>query len=154
MPDTPRYVEVAVPLGVQGTFTYAVPESLRGDIRVGSRVEVPYGSRLTTGFVTAIVGEPAIASSRIKPVRSILDAEAPALLPEIVELCGRATAYYLAPLGEMLRAALPPNMAAKSKRRYRAELEHQFRPGSQGNRSFTSIQDLGEVEALDRGIRG
>ncbi|HEU5163242.1 MAG TPA: hypothetical protein VFV54_08880, partial [Thermoanaerobaculia bacterium] len=119
MPDTPPYVEVAVPLGVHGTFTYAVPEALRDDLRLGSRVEVPYGPRVTTGFVTALVDAPSIDASRIRPIRSILDDEEPALIPEVVELCRRASAYYLAPLGEMLRAALPPNMASQGRRRAR-----------------------------------
>jgi primosomal protein N' (replication factor Y) len=114
---SPAFVEVAIPLAVHGTFTYAVPEGLRDDVQVGARVEVPYGPRITTGFVTGAVEAPSISASRIRPIRSILDEVEPALLPEIVELCRRAAAYYLAPFGEMLRSALPPNMAARGKRR-------------------------------------
>ncbi|HEX2059554.1 MAG TPA: primosomal protein N', partial [Thermoanaerobaculia bacterium] len=42
--------------------------------------------------------------------------EEPALTPEIIELCRWAAEYYLAPLGEMLRTALPANMAARGRR--------------------------------------
>lgn len=110
------FVEVAVPLGVHGLFTYSVPEELRDDVRLGSRVEVPYGARVTTGFVTALLDEASIEKSRIRPIRGVLDDEEPALLPEILELCRQAASYYLAPIGEMLRSALPPNMSARGKR--------------------------------------
>ena len=49
------FAEVAVPINVHGTFTYAIPESMRDDVRLGSRVEVPWGRSATTGFVTALV---------------------------------------------------------------------------------------------------
>ncbi|HVG39689.1 MAG TPA: hypothetical protein VM870_10400, partial [Pyrinomonadaceae bacterium] len=38
----PRFAEVAVPLRVQGTFTYRLPEALREEARVGSRLLVPF----------------------------------------------------------------------------------------------------------------
>ncbi|MGH9458756.1 MAG: replication restart helicase PriA [Thermoanaerobaculia bacterium] len=113
-----KYAEVAVPVAVRGTFTYAIPDDLRDAARLGSRVEVPYGAKLTTGFITGFVDEPAIEAARVRPIRGVLDPE-PALLPEIVELCRRAAAYYLAPLGDVLRSALPANMAAQGKRTVR-----------------------------------
>ncbi len=159
------FVEVAVPLGVHGTFTYSVPEALRDDVRLGSRVEVPYGPRVTTGFVTALIDSPSIAPARIRPIRAILDDDEPALLPDIVELCRRAAAYYLAPLGEMLRAALPPNMSAKGTRRARAAGDAAAFEAAVAARSvlaadralFDSIvegeSDIGMVLASGRGAR-
>src|SRR5687768_14139227 len=111
-----RYAEVAVPLGVHGTFTYSIPEDLRDEVRLGSRVEVPWGARLTTAFVTGLTDEPQVTSSKLKAIRSILDEDEPALLPEIIQLCEWAASYYIAPLGEMLRMAMPPNMASRGRR--------------------------------------
>jgi primosomal protein N' (replication factor Y) (superfamily II helicase) len=135
------FVEVAVPLGVYGVFTYAVPEELRDDVRLGSRVEVPYGTRMTTGFVTALIDQAAIDPKRIRPIRSVLDEEEPALLPEIIELCRQASTYYLAPFGEMLRAALPPNMSSRGRRRAEA-------PG--GEAAFEAALGAGLVLPADR----
>jgi primosomal protein N' (replication factor Y) len=46
-----RFADIAVPVAVHGTFTYALPDSLRDSVRLGSRVEVEIGTKLTTGFV-------------------------------------------------------------------------------------------------------
>ena len=110
-----EYAEVAVPVAFHGTLTYAIPESLRDGVRLGSRVEVPLGPKLTTGFVVALLDDPP-ADQKLKPIRAVLDDEEPALLPEIIELCRWAAEYYIAPLGEMLRVALPANMASRGKR--------------------------------------
>lgn len=115
------FAEVAVPINVHGTFTYAIPESMRDDVRLGSRVEVPWGRSVTTGFVTALVDNPeGVELSKIRPIRTLLDVDEPALIPEIIELCRWAASYYLAPLGEMLRSAVPANLASRSKRQVRA----------------------------------
>ncbi|MBI2213683.1 MAG: primosomal protein N' [Acidobacteria bacterium] len=113
---TPLFAEIAIPTPVRGTFTYRVPDELVGDVVPGVRVEVPFGVRLTTGFVLRLAGAPPADVAKIREVREVLDDEHPALLPEIVELCEWAAEYYLAPVGEMLRSALPANMGARGKR--------------------------------------
>ncbi len=111
------YAAIAIPLAVHGTFTYAIPPELRDSVRLGSRVEVPIGPKLTTGFVVELLdAAPDVDAKKVKPIRSVLDDEEPALLPEIIELCRWAADYYIAPLGEMLRVALPANMAARGRR--------------------------------------
>ena len=112
----PRYAEIAVPLPVHGTFTYEVPKEIRNEIDRGHRVEVPWGSRLMTGFVLDLVDETDVDLRKLKRISSILDDEEPALIPEIIELCRWAASYYLVPVGEMLRVALPANMSAQGKR--------------------------------------
>src|SRR5438128_5089767 len=74
-----EFAQIAVPLAVQGSFTYAVPAELRGDVRVGSRVEVPFGTKRVTGFVVALSNHS--DTTKIKPIHSVLDDEEPALLP-------------------------------------------------------------------------
>ncbi|HYH08289.1 MAG TPA: primosomal protein N' [Thermoanaerobaculia bacterium] len=116
MPGVSAFAAVAIPLAVHDTFTYAIPEALRDGVRLGSRVEVPLGPKLTTGFVVSLIDDAGVEAAKIKPIRAVLDDEEPALTPEIIELCRWAAEYYLAPLGEMLRVALPANMAARGKR--------------------------------------
>ncbi|MGA7616585.1 MAG: primosomal protein N' [Thermoanaerobaculia bacterium] len=110
------YVEVAVPMGVHGTFTYSVPDALRDEVRLGARVEVPWGSKRTTGYVVGFLDQPAIDVRRIRPLRDVLDDDEPALLPDILELCRWAAEYYIAPIGEMLRVALPANMSSTARK--------------------------------------
>ena len=115
MPGIAEYAEIAVPVALHQTLTYRVPAALKDAVRLGSRVEVPLGTKLTTGFVVALL-DTAPANTKLKPIRSVLDDEEPALIPEIIELCRWAAEYYIAPLGEMLRTALPANMASRGKR--------------------------------------
>jgi primosomal protein N' (replication factor Y) len=115
--EPPLFAEIAIPTAVRGTFTYRIPEELRGDVVPGVRVEVPFGARLTTGFVVRLADKAPAEVAKIREVREVLDDEHPALLPEIVELCEWAADYYLAPVGEVLRSALPANMGARGKRR-------------------------------------
>lgn len=111
-----EFAEIAVPVGFHGTLTYRIPASLKDGVRLGSRVEVPLGSKLTTGFVVSLLDAAPVAAAKLKPIRAVLDDDEPALIPEIIELCRWAAEYYIAPLGEMLKVALPANMAARGKR--------------------------------------
>ncbi len=116
MPGISEYAEIAIPLALHQTLTYRIPDSLKDTVRLGSRVEVPIGPRLTTGFVIALLDHAAVDAARVKPIRAVLDDEEPALIPEIIELCRWAAEYYIAPIGEMLKVALPANMAARGRR--------------------------------------
>jgi primosomal protein N' (replication factor Y) len=119
MPGLAAYAEIALPVAVYGTFTYAIPAELRDGVRLGSRVEVPFGPKRSTGFVVALTDTAPAKAAKIKSVRAVLDDEEPALVPEIIDLCRWAAEYYIAPLGEMLRMALPANMAARGRREVR-----------------------------------
>jgi primosomal protein N' (replication factor Y) len=112
------FAEVAVPVAFQGTLTYAIPPDLADGVRLGSRVEVPLGTKRTTGFVVGLVDDlPAeLERGKVRRISAVLDDEEPALIPEIIDLCRWAADYYLAPLGEMLRVSIPANMSARGKR--------------------------------------
>lgn len=111
-----EFAEVAVPVGFHQTLTYRIPAALKDGVRLGSRVEVPLGPKLTTGFVIALLDQAPVEPAKLKPIRAVLDDDEPALIPEIIDLCRWAAEYYIAPLGEMLKVALPANMAARGKR--------------------------------------
>jgi primosomal protein N' (replication factor Y) (superfamily II helicase) len=111
-----EFAAVAIPLAVHDTFTYAIPPTLRDAVRLGARVEVPLGRKITTGFVVSLLDAPPVDAAKMKPIRTVLDDDEPALIPEIIDLCRWASEYYIAPLGEMLRVALPANMASRGRR--------------------------------------
>jgi primosomal protein N' (replication factor Y) len=111
-----EYAEVAVPLALHSTLTYRIPAVLQDSVRLGSRVEVPLGTKLTTAFVVALLDSTPVDAAKIRPIRSVLDDDEPALIPEIIDLCRWAAEYYIAPLGEMLKVALPANMASRGRR--------------------------------------
>lgn len=105
-------VALAVPL--RNTFTYAVPEALRGTVQPGSRVLVPFRKRALVGVVVELV-ESAPQGTKIREITRSLDL-VPALTPKLIELAQWIAGYYLAPVGEVFRAMLPPVTELKSQR--------------------------------------
>ena len=107
-------LEVALALPPFSVFTYRDPR-LGERVALGAQVVVPLGNRRVTGFV---VGHPSEGPARVRDIEAVLEDE-PALDAEILELCRWAAGYYLAPLGEVLRAALPQGERAAASRRIR-----------------------------------
>jgi primosomal protein N' (replication factor Y) len=132
-PDAARgsLLEVAVALPVRGTFTYRDPRGAQ-PVPIGTQVVVPFGQRTVTGFVVAhaatvtasvpataaspgAVGTGAASRARAEVGNAAVaarDIEAvvagpPAFDDEMIGFCRWAADYYQAPLGEVLRAALP-----------------------------------------------
>src|SRR6516162_7183400 len=108
------FCNVALPVPLRTTFTYAVPESMRGIVQSGSRVLVPFRKKSLVGVVVEFVDvEP--DGIRVREVTRLLDL-VPALTPKLVELASWITNYYLAPIGEVFRAMCPPLTELKSQR--------------------------------------
>jgi primosomal protein N' (replication factor Y) len=109
----PRYVDVALPVGIEREFTYAVPPELEASALVGVRVVVPFGRKLTTGMIVGLPDTTTVQS--LKPLRDILDAQ-PLISPPLMRLFRWIADYYFAPLGEVLKAANPGALTRTSKR--------------------------------------
>ncbi len=112
MTATGRYALVAVPAPLEEPLTYAVPEGLAGRLEVGMRVLVPLGRRRVTGVVVGFQRESPVKG--VKAVAEALDDEG-LLDSAFLELCRWAADYYIASLGEVLAAALPPLLRAESR---------------------------------------
>jgi primosomal protein N' (replication factor Y) len=107
--ETPRFVEVALPLPLFQNFTYAVEEGLANAVVVGSRVVVPFRNKREVGI--CVGGADVTPLKRTpKAVLESPDAE-PAISPELLELCRWMAEYYVVPLGIALRTALPAAMS-------------------------------------------
>ena len=106
----PAYCDVAVPVPLDATFTYSVPQNF-ADPCVGGRVIVPFREKRLSGIVTELHDrKPSFAA---KPILQVLDT-APALTPELMQLGRWIAQYYIAPIGEVLRTMLP--LAAEFRR--------------------------------------
>jgi primosomal protein N' (replication factor Y) (superfamily II helicase) len=108
------FCNVALPVPLRTTFTYAVPESLRGTVQPGSRVLVPFRKKAIVGVVVELA-ESAPPETKIREIMRVLDF-VPALTPKLIELAHWVAGYYLAPIGEVFRAMLPPVTELKSQR--------------------------------------
>jgi primosomal protein N' (replication factor Y) len=99
----PVCCEVALPVPLDRTFTYAVREGQCA--RRGVRVIAPFRNEKLIGVVTAAdVAAP--KDFEVKYLEAVLDEEPP-LSDQLLELAEWTAQYYLAPLGEVLRAMLP-----------------------------------------------
>ena len=99
--------DVAVPVPLGHPFSYEVPADLRNRVGPGKRVLCAFGPRSALGVVLE-VGEREIDfdRSKLKPIAAVIDEE-PVLPAELLVFLRELSAYYLAPIGEVLRMALP-----------------------------------------------
>ena len=105
---------VALPLPLRTTFTYAVPETMRGTVKPGSRVLVPFREKLLVGVVVEFV-ENAPQGAKLREIARVLDIF-PALTQKLIELANWIAHYYLAPIGDVVRAMTPPLTELKLQR--------------------------------------
>lgn len=107
---------VAVGRPVRGEFTYLVPEGLKRPLRPGVRILVPFGRGKALGFY---LGEPAQAPQSAVRLRAILDVldDEPAVSGDVLELLRFAADHYRYPLGEAIRAAMPPGLTQAEEER-------------------------------------
>ena len=110
----PQYAEVAVPVHVSSTFIYRLPVSKRHVAQTGSRIVVPFGRKFLTGYIVALLETlrdgSSLQESDIKEAKDILDVT-PLVTPELLQLTRWVADYYLAPWGEVIKAALPPGIS-------------------------------------------
>jgi len=100
------YCNVALPVPLRNTFTYSIPEELRAQVQPGSRVLVPFRKKSLVGVVVELADAPP-ADTKIREIVKVLDL-VPALTTKLLELGRWIAGYYLAPIGEVFRAMLPP----------------------------------------------
>ena len=113
-----RLLEVAVALPVPGTFTYRDPRP-GAAAPVGAQVVVPFGARTVTGFVVGRAARGARRARRRRATSRRWSAGEPAFDEAMIAFCRWAADYYQAPLGEVLRAALPQGEQASATRAVR-----------------------------------
>src|ERR1700681_490252 len=99
---TGRFYNVALPVPLRTTFTYAVPESLRDSVQPGSRVLVPFRKKSLVGVVVDFTDK-APEKTKLREIMKVLEL-IPALTPALLELAKWIAGYYLAPVGEVFRA--------------------------------------------------
>ncbi|MDD7709911.1 MAG: primosomal protein N' [Prevotella sp.] len=117
-----KYIQAILPLPLEGTFTYSVPQDLEDKIKVGMRVVVPCGQKKTyTALCVEVTDKkPDIGVKNIKCIYSVLD-DMPMLLPQQLKLWQWMADYYMCPLGDIYKAALPAGLKAEDGYRPKTE---------------------------------
>jgi len=101
--------DVALPVPLARAFTYTIPSPLSGALAAadlaGARVVCPFGARRLVGVVLAVRDdEPPKA---VKALTRVVDRE-PSVPEDLLAFLVGLASYYYAPIGEVVRLALPP----------------------------------------------
>ena len=110
-----RYVEVILPLPLEGTFTYTVPDALLDKVVPCVRLLVPFGKTKTyIGICDTYPSDHPNNNDdndgiEYKAILAILD-DGPVLLPQQLQLWHWIANYYMSPIGDVYKAALPSGL--------------------------------------------
>ncbi|HNB08559.1 MAG TPA: primosomal protein N', partial [bacterium] len=96
-------------------FTYGIPDAWESVIVPGSRVLAPFGRKKITGYVVALSRHS--ERDQISPIHEALD-PLPAFSEDLLKLAEWISDYYMAPLGQVLGAMLPPGMERHGEKLY------------------------------------
>ena len=151
------YIDVILPLPLDGVFTYSVPSELERQVVVGCRVLVPFGRNKTyVGIVASTHGDcppceegaqrtdymgtvPCV--SQIKPILQVLDVS-PILLGSQLHLWQWISDYYMSPIGEVYKAALPAGLKAEDGYRPKTETHIRLTPKFRNEQALHIALDM------------
>ncbi len=148
-------VALAVPL--RTTFTYKVPDRLVASIQPGSRVVVPFRKKSLVGVVTEWT-EQAPPHTKLREMQKSLD-PFPALTPGLLKLGQWIASYYVAPIGEVYRAMLPPLIELRAQQTIvlteagRAAASSLFDESTASTKLFQKLRDANTPLSLQAAIR-
>ncbi len=136
------FVNVILPIPVHKEFTYRVPFEMNDSIIIGGRVIVPFGkSKLLTGIVSKIQ-ETAPSDYQAKYIEHVLD-ETPIITKEQYHFWQWISSYYMAPIGDVMNAALPSNFKLAS------ETKIVLHPDFDGKLDYLDAREIEIVETLE-----
>ena len=114
------FVNVILPLPLDGVFTYSVPQSLEEQVKMGVRVLVPLGRNKTYVGIISEIHDMKPEGYQTKDILQVLDSY-PILFDTQLRLWQWIADYYLSPIGEVYKAALPAGLKAEDGYRPRTE---------------------------------
>jgi primosomal protein N' (replication factor Y) len=110
------YCNVALPVPLRTLFSYAIPGRFQDSLQPGQRVLVPFRKKSLVGVIVELTDTvPTNTAAKIREIVKPLDL-LPALTPKLIELAQWLANYYVAPIGEVFRAMLPPVVELKTER--------------------------------------
>ena len=133
-----RYVDVILPLPLEGLFTYSLPDGLQ--VEAGARVLVPLAK--TKKYVALAVR---VHDQRpdfdVRPIEEVLDAK-PIVTSRQIALWQWIADYYLSPIGEVYNAALPLGLKVRDGYRPKTETFVTLPPSMRSERMLHIALDM------------
>lgn len=128
------FADVILPVPLDGLFTYSVPQQLETQVRVGVRALVPFGRNKTYVGIVAKTHLQAPEGYQVKDILQVLDAS-PILLGQQLKLWQWISDYYMSPIGDVYKAALPAGLKAEDGYRPKTETCLRLTPQFSSERS-------------------
>ncbi len=150
MPDSKKYVAIALPLPLRRALTYEVPEKMQGEVSPGRRVLVPLGKRILTGVVLG-PAEDRPLPIQVRPLRELLDEEI-SLSERTMKFLSWVARYYFQPIGEVVQLALPAGTSTRSEETFLLtdKGKEALEKGTSGRTCKTNILQI----LMERGAKG
>lgn len=104
-----NYVDCILPLGLEGLFTYSVPEGLEPRVKPFTRLLVPLGKSKRYTALAVRIHDEKPEGVEVKAIIDVLD-DMPVLMPSQYELWRWMAEYYICPIGDVYRAAMPAGL--------------------------------------------
>jgi len=120
-----NYANVILPVPLAGLFTYSVPEGMA--VGVGVRVLVTFGRSKKYMGIVACLHNNKPEGYEVKPIIQLMDAE-PIVTGNQLKLWQWIADYYMSPIGEVYKAALPSGLKAEDGYKPKTELYIQLTP--------------------------
>ena len=135
------FVDVILPVPLDGTFTYSLPPQWHDTLQVGSRVLVPFGRSKQYVGIAARLHDTQPEGYQVKDILQVIDQQ-PILLPRQLKLWEWIADYYMSPIGEVYKAALPAGLKAEEGYRPKTETFIRLTPPFQNEQSLHIALDM------------
>ena len=106
------YADVILPLPLRDTYTYAIPTEMEGKIQRGCRVVVQFGAKKVYTAIVIRIHDQQPAFGNLKYISELLESH-PIVNENQLSLWNWIASYYMCPLGDVYKAALPGGLKPK-----------------------------------------
>ncbi len=142
------FADVIIPIAVKNEFTYRVPFEMNELIQAGMRVVIPFGKgKLYTAIVSS-VHENIPQNYQAKFIEYLLD-ETPIITGNQYHFWKWIAEYYMAPIGDVMNAALPANFKLASETKIAMHPDFDGKTDSLTDRQFQIVEALEVQDSLD-----
>lgn len=136
-----KYVDCILPLGVEGLLTYSVPEGMEQRVCPFVRLLVPLGKSKTYTALAVRIHDEEPKGVEVKAVIDALD-EKPVLLPSQYDIWKWMAEYYICPVGDIYRAAMPAGLKQEDGYRAKTETWIRFTKSYQGAKEQAIAREM------------
>ena len=134
-----KYADVILPVPLAGMFTYSVPDG--AEVGVGQRVLVNFGRNKTYMGIVARMHNQKPEGYEVKPIAQVMEPE-PIVTDTQLRLWQWIADYYMSPIGEVYKAALPSGLKAEDGYRPKTELHIRLSPKFRNERALHVAIDM------------